>query len=42
MLEIPETTFWDADYSFLLGVVENKAAFDGWMICQLEKMRKEV
>ena len=30
LLGIPEDIFWDADYSFLRGVVENKSAFDGW------------
>ena len=30
LLGIPESVFWDADISFLKGVVENKAAFDGW------------
>lgn len=30
LLGIPEELFWDADISFLLGVVENKAAYDGW------------
>lgn len=31
ILEIPEDIFWYADYSFLLGVVENKSAYDGWV-----------
>lgn len=30
LLGIPEELFWDADISFLLGVVEDKAAYDGW------------
>ena len=30
LLGVPETIFWDADISFLLGVVEDKAAYDGW------------
>ena len=30
LLGVPETIFWDADLSFLLGVVEDKAAYDGW------------
>lgn len=30
VLGIPETIFWDADISFLRGVVEDKAAYDGW------------
>lgn len=30
ILEIPETIFWDADISFVLGVVEDKSAYDGW------------
>lgn len=31
ILEIPEELFWYADYSFVLGVVENKSAYDGWL-----------
>lgn len=31
ILEIPEDIFWYADYSFLLSVVENKTAYDGWL-----------
>ena len=31
ILGIPESIFWYADLSFLLGVVDNKAAYDGWM-----------
>lgn len=30
LLGIPEDVFWDADISFLRGVVDNKSAFDGW------------
>lgn len=30
MLGVPESVFWDADVSFLLGVVADKAAYDGW------------
>ena len=30
MLGIPDDLFWFADYSFVLGVVEDKAAYDGW------------
>lgn len=31
ILKIPEDIFWYADISFLLGVVENKTAYDGWL-----------
>lgn len=31
ILKIPEDIFWYADYSFLLSVVENKTAYDGWL-----------
>ena len=31
ILEISEDLFWYADYSFLLGVVDNKTAYDGWL-----------
>ena len=40
ILEIPEDIFWYADYSFLLGVVENKTAYDGWLNYVLERERK--
>lgn len=40
ILEIPEDIFWFADYSFLLGVVSNKTAYDGWMNSEIEKERK--
>lgn len=30
MLGISEELFWDADISFLRGVVEDKTAYDGW------------
>ena len=31
ILGISEDIFWNADYNFLLSVVENKSAFDGFM-----------
>lgn len=37
ILEIPEDIFWYADYSFLLGVVENKTAYDGWLNYVMER-----
>ena len=40
ILEIPENIFWYADYSFLLGVVENKTAYDGWLNYVLDRERK--
>lgn len=40
ILEIPEDVFWYADYSFLLGVVENKVAYDGWLSYVTERERK--
>ena len=42
ILGIPEDIFWYADYAFLLGVVENKAAYDGWLNYEInrEKERK--
>lgn len=39
ILEIPEDIFWYADYSFLLSVVENKVAYDGWLNYVLERER---
>lgn len=41
ILEIPEDVFWYADYSFLLGVVENKAAYDGWVNYVTEREREK-
>ena len=40
ILEIPEDIFWFADYSFLLGVVEDKTAYDNWLNYVLERERK--
>ncbi|MBQ9657147.1 MAG: hypothetical protein IJV31_00065 [Clostridia bacterium] len=31
ILKISEDIFWNADYSFLLSVVENKVAYDGYL-----------
>ena len=44
LLGIPESIFWYADYSFVLSVVENKAAYDAWYGSaqrkQMEKQRR--
>jgi len=40
ILEIPESIFWYADYSFLLGVVENKTAYDGWLNYVIDRERE--
>lgn len=39
ILGIPEDIFWYADISFLLGVVENKSAYDGWRNYILQRER---
>ena len=39
LLGIPEDLFWNADYAFLLGVVENKSAYDGWLNYVTERER---
>lgn len=41
ILKVPEDIFWYADYSFLLGVVENKTAYDGWLDYTLERERAQ-
>jgi hypothetical protein len=41
ILNIPEDVFWYADYSFLLGVVENKSAYDGWLNYVTEREQKK-
>ena len=41
ILEISEELFWFADVSFVLGVVENKTAYDGWLNSAIEKERKK-
>lgn len=41
ILEIPEHIFWYADYSFLLGIVEDKVAYDGWLNSYIEKEREK-
>ena len=40
ILEIPENIFWNADFSFLAGVVENKLAYDAWLDYAMERERK--
>ena len=41
ILEISEEAFWFCDYSFLLGIVENKVAYDDWVNYVIEKERKK-
>lgn len=41
ILEIPEDIFWFCDYSFLLGVVANKTAYDGWLNYVLDREREK-
>ena len=41
ILKIPEDIFWYADISFLLGVVENKAAYDGWLDYMIKREREK-
>ena len=37
ILGISEDLFWNADYSFVLGVVENKIAYDKWYSYMVER-----
>lgn len=37
ILKLSEEIFWYADLSFVLGVVEDKAAFDNWLEYEKEK-----
>ena len=41
ILKIPEDIFWYADISFMLGVVENKTAYDGWLDYVLKRDREK-
>lgn len=41
LLKMPEDIFWYCDYSFVLGVAENKAAYDGWYNYVVERERKK-
>jgi hypothetical protein len=41
ILKIPEDIFWYADISFLIDVVEDKAAYDGWLDYQLKREREK-
>ena len=41
ILKIPEDIFWYADISFLLGVVENKTAYDGWLDYVIKRDREK-
>ncbi|RDU22211.1 hypothetical protein [Anaerosacchariphilus polymeriproducens] len=40
ILGISEDIFWNADYSFVLSVVENKTAFDSWVNYMQERERR--
>jgi hypothetical protein len=31
ILEVPEDVFWHCDYAFVMSVVANKVAYDGWL-----------
>lgn len=41
ILGISEEIFWFSDISFVLGVVENITAYDGWYNYVIEKERKK-
>lgn len=41
ILKISEELFWFSDISFVLGVVENITAYDGWYKYVIEKERKK-
>lgn len=40
ILEVPEHIFWYADYAFVLTVVANKTAYDGWLAYVTERERE--
>jgi hypothetical protein len=40
ILEVHEDIFWFADISFVMGIVANKNAYDGWLDYELEKARE--
>lgn len=40
ILGISEDLFWYADYSFVLGVVENKIAYDKWCDYMVEREQR--
>jgi hypothetical protein len=42
ILGIGEDTFWNADYSFLTGIVENYSAYKSWENYAVEKAREEL
>lgn len=39
-MKIPEDLFWYADIPFLESIIENQAAFDGWLRCEIEKEKE--
>lgn len=41
ILGIPEDIFWNADYSFVASVAENKRAYDGWLSSATEEAREK-
>lgn len=42
IIGISEDLFWNADISFVNNVVENKLAYDGWMLYIREKERERI
>lgn len=42
IIGISEDLFWNADMSFLRNVVENKLAYDGWMLYIRERERERI
>ena len=41
ILEIPEEIFWYHDWSFVLTVVANKTAYDGWFNYVMDRERNK-
>lgn len=41
ILEVNEELFWYADISFVMGIVENKNAYDKWLDYKIEEARKQ-
>ena len=42
ILGMSEKLFWEADYSFIISVAENKNAFDSWCNYEREKNEQEM
>lgn len=41
ILGLSEEVFWNADVSFVIDVIENKEAYDGWLNYEMDKLSQK-